>query len=123
MFQPLFIIQEWLVLNSFSWLWVLVALFGPAFLSFIGAQVLRVDGDKAHYVCPVYALCMRIHDVWALSQIKSGRRARQHLYNNTKSTATFFFSSTVATMGVRCRRGIASFGTFGAIRGSHVAQQ
>lgn len=55
---------------------------------FIGAELLllSVEGDKAHYVCPVYALCMRIHDVWA--QIKSSRNAWQHLYNN-KSIVTF----------------------------------
>lgn len=33
------------------------------FIIFIGTQLLRVEEDKAHYVCPVYTLYMRIHHV------------------------------------------------------------
>lgn len=43
-----------------------------------------MEGDKAHYVCPVYPLYMRIHDVWVevFTQIKSSGNTWQQLYNN-----------------------------------------
>lgn len=53
-----FIIQEWLVRNSFSWLWVLVALFGPAFYLYWCSSVKSRGGQSAlcmPCVRPLYA--------------------------------------------------------------------
>lgn len=56
---------------------------------FYWCSTVRVERDKAHYVCPVYALCMRIHDVWAPSQIKSSVKAMGAYL--PKAARAFFF--------------------------------